>query len=70
MPRPPGLDVAKIEAALKRAAYKAMHGSREERSGRFLLKNERYGEDVGEVRPDAGGLYLDADKVNASNSAL
>ncbi|MGA8816967.1 MAG: hypothetical protein WB624_06725 [Xanthobacteraceae bacterium] len=25
-----------IEAALKRAAYKATHGTREERSGRFL----------------------------------
>ena len=33
-------DVAKIEAALKRAAYKAMHGTREERSGRFLLKRK------------------------------
>jgi hypothetical protein len=27
----------KAEAALKRAAYKATHGTREERSGRFLL---------------------------------
>jgi hypothetical protein len=32
-------DAAKIEAALRRAAYKATHGSREERSGRFLVKN-------------------------------
>ena len=31
-------DIAKIEAALKRAAYKALHGTREERSGRFLPK--------------------------------
>jgi hypothetical protein len=30
-----GLDVAKAEAAFKRAAYKAIHGTREERSGRF-----------------------------------
>jgi hypothetical protein len=30
-----GLDFAKAEAALKRAAYKAVHGTREERSGRF-----------------------------------
>jgi hypothetical protein len=30
-----GLDFAKVEAALKRAAYKAVHGTREERSGRF-----------------------------------
>jgi hypothetical protein len=31
-----GLDLAKMEAAFKRAAYKAVHGTREERSGRFL----------------------------------
>jgi hypothetical protein len=31
-----GLDVQKAEAALKRAADKAVHGTREERSGRFL----------------------------------
>jgi hypothetical protein len=33
-------DTAKIEAALKRAAYKALHGTREERSGRFLPKRK------------------------------
>jgi hypothetical protein len=31
-----GLDFALMEAAFKRAAYKAIHGTREERSGRFL----------------------------------
>jgi hypothetical protein len=31
-----GLDVALMEAAFRRAAYKAIHGTREERSGRFL----------------------------------
>jgi hypothetical protein len=31
-----GLDFDKAEAALKRAAEKATHGTREERSGRFL----------------------------------
>src|ERR1700685_4847520 len=30
-----GLDFAKAETALKRAAEKALHGTREERSGRF-----------------------------------
>jgi hypothetical protein len=30
-----GLDFDKAEAALKRAAKKATHGTREERSGRF-----------------------------------
>src|ERR1700737_1862846 len=30
------LDTIKIEAALKRAARKALHGTREERSGRFM----------------------------------
>lgn len=29
-------DSTKIDAALKRAAYKALHGTREERSGCFL----------------------------------
>ncbi len=32
-----GLDFDKAQAALKRAAEKATHGTREERSGRFLL---------------------------------
>lgn len=31
-----GLDFKKAEAAFKRAAEKATHGTREERSGRFL----------------------------------
>jgi hypothetical protein len=35
-----GIDLAKAEAALKRAAQKAVHGTREERSGRFLLKDK------------------------------
>jgi hypothetical protein len=34
------LDVPKMEAALKRAAYKALHGTREERSGRFASRTE------------------------------
>jgi hypothetical protein len=32
-----GLDFEKAEAALKRAAHKALHGTREERSGRYTL---------------------------------
>ena len=31
-----GVDFELMEAALKRAAKKAIHGTREERSGRFL----------------------------------
>jgi hypothetical protein len=31
-----GLDVEKAELALKRAAHKALHGTRDERSGRVL----------------------------------
>ena len=31
-----GLDIQKAEAALKRAAHKAVHGTREERSGRVI----------------------------------
>ena len=33
------LDLKKMEAAFKRAAHKALHGTREERSGKFLPKN-------------------------------
>jgi hypothetical protein len=29
------LDIENVDAALKRAAYKAVHGTREERSGRY-----------------------------------
>jgi hypothetical protein len=32
------LDLGKMEAAFKRAAHKALHGTREERSGRFIAK--------------------------------
>jgi hypothetical protein len=35
-----GLDFEKAEAAFKRAAHKALHGTREERSGRFLPKQK------------------------------
>jgi hypothetical protein len=31
-----GLDIQKAEAALKRAAHKAVYGTREERSGRII----------------------------------
>jgi hypothetical protein len=36
-----GLDFAKAETASKRAAEKAVHGTREERSGRFLPAKKR-----------------------------
>lgn len=35
------LDVAEINAALRRAAYRALHGTRTERSGRFLPTKKR-----------------------------
>ena len=38
------LDMTKVEEAFKRAAYKALHGTREERSGRFLLKEKAQSE--------------------------
>ena len=44
------LDVAKMEAAFKRAAHKALHGTREERSGRFLLKQQ-----AGSATPKSAG---------------
>jgi hypothetical protein len=42
-------EVDEIEAALKRAAYKATHGTREERSGRFLPAKKARGSS-----PDGG----------------
>ena len=35
------LDIAKMEAAFKRAAHKAVHGTREERSGRFVVQGDK-----------------------------
>jgi len=35
------LDVEKVDAALRRAAYRAIHGTRAERSGRFLPAKKR-----------------------------
>ena len=35
------LDIEKVDAALSRAAFKALHGTREERSGRFLPVNKQ-----------------------------
>ncbi len=46
-------DATKIEAALKRAADKALHGTREERSGRFLKPSER--RDTANERREAPG---------------
>lgn len=37
-----GLDFDKAEAALRRAAEKATHGTREERAGRFRMEDQRY----------------------------
>jgi hypothetical protein len=51
-----GLDFEKAQVALKRAAEKAVHGTREERSGRFLSDAQRsvsrYGH-YGESRGDS-----------------
>jgi hypothetical protein len=47
-----GLDVRKAAAALKQAAYKATHGSREERSGRLVssvIHSIEYDEDSREL---------------------
>ena len=41
-----GLDLIKAEAAFRRAAYKALHGTREERSGKFLPKKDRPTDDM------------------------
>jgi len=42
-----GLDFEKAEAALKRAAHQAVHGTREERSGRFLPPKTRTASSAG-----------------------
>jgi len=47
-----GLDLAKAEAALKEAAERAVHGTREERSGRVIssaLTHIAYHADSGEL---------------------
>jgi hypothetical protein len=48
-----GLDVRKADAALKRAAHKAVHGTREERSGQVLSSV------LGEIKYDARSRELE-----------
>jgi hypothetical protein len=43
------LDVGKVEAALVRAAFKATHGTRAERAGRFLPTKKRRSLPTGNV---------------------
>ena len=52
-----GLDFAKAETAFKRAAEKAVHGTREERSGRFgTVTKQGVSRHIERVRDtDAGG---------------
>lgn len=60
-----GLDFAQMEAAFKRAAYKAIHGTREERAGWYqpvestTMTSIRYVMDVCELRLafKDGGVY-------------
>jgi len=56
-----GLDLDKAEAALKRAAEKAIHGTREERSGRFRSQGgyavRRGGERVRDTKAGAGDKW-------------
>src|SRR3954452_15257687 len=58
-----GLDIRKAEAALKRAAHKAVHGTREERSGRIVssvVASVKYDTASGEleIRFLSGRTYL------------
>jgi hypothetical protein len=50
------LDIENIDAALKRAAYKAVHGTREERAGRFKAVRSSM---MTSVRYDHGARELD-----------
>ena len=57
-----GLDIRKAEAALRRAAHKAVHGTREERSGRVIssaLTEVRYDAPSGDldIRFVSGKIY-------------
>lgn len=45
------LDMSEVEAALKRAARAGVSGTRDERSGRFVVRDAR----GGEVKPKKGG---------------
>jgi hypothetical protein len=49
-----GLDFQKAEAAFKRAAEKAIHGTREERSGRFLFEAQGSASRYGHYRESKG----------------
>lgn len=40
-------EIEEIKAALKRAAYQAVHGTREERAGRFPVTSKRSGRSPG-----------------------
>jgi len=59
-----GLDFEKAEAALNRAAYKAMHGTREERSGRFLLARRRNAQSA--VRSSTAPNRLESNEFSPS----
>lgn len=50
------LDLTEVEEALKRAARAGVSGSRDERSGRFVVRDAR----TGEVKPkkDGGGSVI------------
>ena len=48
------LDFDEVEAALKRAAHRAIHGTREERSGRFLQSAA-----IVSVKYDKGSKVMD-----------
>jgi hypothetical protein len=59
------LDIENVDAALKRAAYKAVHGTREERAGRYqrvestMMTSVRYDTDSHELRVafKSGSMY-------------
>jgi len=46
------LDVEKVAAALKRAAFRATHGTRAERTGRFLPAKKRRTLPASKVSPE------------------
>jgi hypothetical protein len=46
-------EVEKIDAALKRAAYRALHGTRQERSGRYLPAKRQDGSTAGRASKQA-----------------
>jgi hypothetical protein len=66
--KPRDVELEAIEAALKRAAYKVVHGTREERSGRFLPKRHDVTLKTGSENPSYRPSAAETSKSESSSS--